>query len=176
MSKAPIANSLSKMTSSHAPFPLRVAGFTRRTHVAGFTSRPDRAREGRGTTLVELMAALVVLGAMFALTFQALAAFSRQQREAERRAFALETAASALEELTALSFEAITPDAAEKLTFARQAADTLPGGTVTCEVDRAAGPLEAKRVVVRVGWNSQGRHPQSASLTTWVYSQARSAP
>src|SRR5205814_94041 len=107
--------------------------------------------------------------------YQGLAAQSRQQRELERRAIALELAASALEQSSQLPYAEISTDGAGQLGTIQQSLAALPQGKLDIDIEPVTDPVPGKRVGLSVSWNSN-EGTKRVRLTTWVYAPAETQP
>jgi type II secretory pathway pseudopilin PulG len=156
-----LGNALSRSSAS------RTANPRRRT-----ARRPPRP----AFTLVEVIAALILLAAVFGVIGNLLVRASQQSRAADRRRIAQQAASNVLEDLTGRPWEAIvsTPDDGDETTLAPDAAAGLPGGTVTVDVETDASG-DGKRIVVEIRWAEPGGDAaRPARLVTWVHRDGRS--
>lgn len=122
-------------------------------------SRPRR----RGSLLVELSAALVILAVVLGLCVQWLAVSARERREGERRAWALQEAQNVLERLDG------QPNAPDPVDLRLRVESALPAGRL--EIDRVAdpGPPMLTRVQVCIRWRDRpGLDAPPVVLTAWV--------
>jgi prepilin-type N-terminal cleavage/methylation domain-containing protein len=124
----------------------------------------------RGLSLIEVSAAIVLLGALATIVMQSLEWTLVERREAERREIALVEAGNAMERLAAANWESLAPRASAEEPLSAIAKEMLPGGRLTTEVKAAGDDPAARRIVVEVRWlNRAGETDQPVRLTTWVY-------
>lgn len=134
--------------------------------------RGSRARRRRGITVIELAAAVLLLGVAMSVTAQLLGAIAYERRAVGRREVAAREVANLMEHLTARPWERLTPDAVKEVRLSEPTANVLPGAELTVTVDEAAAAPEVpgKRVAIRLRWhNRAGEFDAPVRLTTWVY-------
>jgi prepilin-type N-terminal cleavage/methylation domain-containing protein len=124
----------------------------------------------RGMTVIEIVAAAAILAVLLASVVQAFRVFDTHRRVAERRAVALETTQSLLEQLSNTPWDGLTPAIAEKLAIPAAVKSFLPGANVAASVADVSEPVVAKRVSVELKWNApSGAEARPVRLTSWVY-------
>jgi Tfp pilus assembly protein PilE len=124
----------------------------------------------QGVFLIEVAAALVLLGALAAIVAQTVAWSAAERRASERREIALSEAANAMERLAATDWESLAPEAATEEALSAAAKQMLPGGRITREIQATTGSPPAKRIAVEVQYRNQaGEAEAPVRLTTWVY-------
>lgn len=129
-----------------------------------------------GFTLVELIVAGVVLGAVMTLTMQLLAAVTRQHQEAQRRQLAMIELENVLERITAGNFEQVTAEVMAEIHPSDEIARRLPSCELSVSLHEPGGPPAAKRITVSMRWlNRQGQFVAPVRLVTWVYGSAEEA-
>lgn len=161
---------VSSVPLSVDPEPVRARG-TRVPNAMRANSRSRQPRQARrGITIVELVAALVLLGVAYSLTVSMLASVALQRRSAEQQQVALQHAANLLERTAARSWADLptgrlsTPDPPANLTA------VLPELDQRVEVTETKQDENAKRVTVTLSWrNRAGQIVAPVQLTTWIY-------
>jgi len=140
----------------------------------------NKARSGRpcrvrGISLIEVIASLVVLGAVLLTVVPMMRWSASQHRSALRQRCAIEAASTALDRLTSAEWELLGRGA--KGTEIKPPPDilqSLEGLQLTATVTDEPSPPKSKRVSVEVGWSDQGRIRQ-LRLTGWVFPVAAGA-
>ena len=123
-----------------------------------------------GVFLIEVAAALVLLGALAAIVAQTVAWSAAERRASERREMALAEAANAIERLAAADWDSLAPEAATEETLSPVAKQMLPRGRITHEIQATTGSPPAKRIAIEVLYrNPAGEAEAPVRLTTWVY-------
>lgn len=127
----------------------------------------------RGFTLIEMIAAAAILGAVMAVAYQAVVAAAGQQRALVRRQTALREAANAVERLAALPWQGLTPQAAGALVLSPEARASLPDGEIHAEVTPDPDEPAARRIRVEVRWpDAAGRWEAPVRLAAWRFAPA----
>jgi hypothetical protein len=134
--------------------------------------KPSRCSR-RGSLLVEVAMATVLLMIAMALTVKVLGWVAVERRACERRERALIEVANVMERITAYPFEQVTPELAGKMTMSPATGQMLPGAELTAEVTENAGDLEArpsaKRIAIRLRWRDRsGEWDSPVRLTSWI--------
>ncbi len=95
---------------------------------SGYSSRTfaSSGRSRHGLSLIEVSAAIVLLGALATIVMQALEWTLVERREAERREIALVEAGNAMERLAAAKWESLAPRASAEEPLSAIAKDMLP--------------------------------------------------
>jgi type II secretory pathway pseudopilin PulG len=127
-----------------------------------------------GFTFLEIVAAAGLLAVLLSTASQLASQARRHARLTEHRAAALAIAENAMEQLTARPWEGITDATIAAWTLPAEALRDWPEARITGAVTEDAGPLQSKRVTLRVELAPQSP-ATSAALTTWIY-RAPSAP
>jgi type II secretory pathway pseudopilin PulG len=129
----------------------------------------------RGTTLVELVASCVLLGALLTVCLWLVQASVSERRATQERLVALQEAQNVLEDLYGRPWNDLGPDVAGRAQLSEQAKRVLPDGRVEAQID---GPQEgrkdvaAKRIAVSVRWRPSAARPElSVRLVAWKYAQ-----
>lgn len=124
----------------------------------------------RGFTLPEVLVAAVVLGAAMTVFVQMLSAMAARDREAARRTTALAEAGNALERLTAMPWNELTPELAAQASLSPAAAEHLPGGELQASIESLESQPPARRIAVEVRWKDRrGRPATPVKLMAWVH-------
>ena len=133
--------------------------------------RPRRAGR-RALILAETMAAGTLLVAGMVMTLQLLRWTADERRGAERRGWALQEAANAMERISSLRFDSLDTESARSAgTLSPSARSVLPGGEIRVDVRNAsAGPGAAmKRILLEVHYRgTSGREETPVRLSAWV--------
>lgn len=129
--------------------------------------RTDRRPRRRAYLLIETAMAGLLIALAMTMTVRLLAWVASERRSAERRGWAAQEAANAMERLAALPFDRLDPSAAKAAARLSPAASgLLPGGRVAVEVADDAG---LKRIDVEVRWwLSEGIDDAPVRITSWV--------
>jgi Tfp pilus assembly protein PilV len=125
----------------------------------------------RGSLLVELAMAGVLLTIAMTLTVKVLATVATERRASERRQKALFELANLMERITAYPFEQVTPELAKQMTLSPSARQSLAGSDLA--VDVAAGEpgpgRSAKRIALKLRWRVPGGEWSApVRLTSWI--------
>jgi hypothetical protein len=131
-------------------------------------SNPSRRR---GSLLVELAMATVLLMIAMTLTVKVLAIVASERRASERRQCALIEVANVMERITAYPFDQVTPALAGRLALSRAAHESLPDSELAVDVAASEpGPGQStKRIAIRLRWRgSGGEWSAPVRLTSWI--------
>lgn len=156
MTRQPRLRQLSECTDT--------AAIRRRSHRSAFS-------------LVELIAALILLGVVFSVSISMLATAARQRRGAEQRQFAIQHATNLLERTMTHSWSEL-PVGTQ--TLAPPPADIqaiLPG--LKCEIDVKDLPqaVASKLITVTVRWKDFSGHELApVHLSAWMYPMEAASP
>jgi len=124
----------------------------------------------RGYTLLELMAAMVVLGTATATIVPVVGWAHAQRRAAEARQIAVMEASNIFERLSTQSWEDVTPDAAAKLKLSPPAARSLRNPILKVAVEPVKDDPDAKRIGLELRWkNREGDYLAPVRLTRFIY-------
>jgi prepilin-type N-terminal cleavage/methylation domain-containing protein len=124
-----------------------------------------------GFTMIEMVAALGMLGALTAVSLTFLHATRVQQRGLRRQQVALTEAANAMERLSALAIDDLAAGA-ESVALSPVAARELPNGAIGAAVENVDAPLAGQCVRVTVSWvETVGQPARKVELQTWRYGQ-----
>jgi len=136
-------------------------------HQSHSSARPRR----RGSLLVEVAMATVLLMIAMTLMVKVLGWVAHERRSAERRQRALMEVANVMERITAYPFEEVTPDLARRITLSETARGLLPDSELALDV--SDGTPEAgrttRRIAIRLRWRgSSGEWDAPVRLCTWI--------
>ena len=136
-----------------------------------------KARSRGGTTVVEVIVAVALLGAGLALTGEVLYHTSLLRRENERRQCAQQEAANALERIRGWSWQQLTAESLPEITLSDAAKRQLPQGELTVQIAEDADDSQARRVIVEVAWQLRNGQPASpVRLAAWRWNVAEVRP
>jgi prepilin-type N-terminal cleavage/methylation domain-containing protein len=131
----------------------------------------------RGMTMIEIAAAVAMLGVLLASSAQVMRSLANQQRAAARRVMALQTVQALIEELANVPWDRLSPEVANKLTIPDVAKLYLPGAALLATVTDAESPVESKCLSVELRWRTPSGQPTAPlRLTTWVFSDETKSP
>jgi hypothetical protein len=120
--------------------------------------------------MMELLAAMVVLGVFLGAVAQIAIVSAAQHAEMERRTLAVSEAQRVVEEISALPFADVSREALAEIELRPEVAKALADAELAIDVADEAGPPRGKRVRVEITWQSQ---PEVAArpvrLTTWRF-------
>ncbi len=130
-----------------------------------------------GTTLIEVVVAVTLLGAGLALTAEVLHWTSLLRRENERRQCAVQEAANALERVRGWSWQELVADPPPEVELSESARRQLPQGELQLEIAADPEDSDARRVVVEVSWHLRNGQPAApVRLIAWRWNVAEEAP
>jgi prepilin-type N-terminal cleavage/methylation domain-containing protein len=137
-----------------------------RTRPSSPPAAPRRRREG--FTLVEIMAAAVMLAVAMSLMLELVGWVARERRASERRQRAVQEAANVMERLTARAWDDLDEEGVAGLELSPPSRKALPGGELKVAVAAAEG-TGLKRVEVSVRWRNRSGEPEApVRLVSWV--------
>jgi Tfp pilus assembly protein PilV len=134
------------------------------------TARPNPNRR-RGTLLVEVAMAGVLLMIAMTLTVKVTGLVALERRASERRQRAGLEAANLMERITAYPFDEVTPELAARMTLSPAAAQSLPNPELAVDVARSepAPGRSAKRIAIKLRWRGRdGEWVAPVRLTSWI--------
>jgi hypothetical protein len=120
--------------------------------------------------LVEVLMAGLLLGLAMFMAVSLLAGVAGQRRSVERRGWALQEAANAMERLSAIPFEQLSQEVATaQAKLSASAEKVLHGGQIEVKIsDEKVGP-PMKKIEVAVHWSAtNGFKERPVRLTSWV--------
>src|SRR5438105_5305247 len=105
----------------------------------------------RGTTLMEVVVALALLGLATTAMIEFVSLSARQRRTAEHRRVALQELANQAERVAFMSWDELAPD---RFTTWQPSTDlsSIPSATCRAEVADESGPLACRRIRLLVQW------------------------
>src|SRR5262245_57184626 len=101
--------------------------------------RSIRLNKRRGMTILEAVAALMVLTAGLVGTAKVLVLWARERLASEQLLAAQFEAANVLEQIAATSYDKLTPDALNELKLSPESQSALPGGRLRVTVSSSTG-------------------------------------
>ena len=139
--------------------------------------RSSKRTPRRGMTMIEIAAAVAMLGVLLASSAQVMRSLANQQRAAARRVMALQTVQAIAEELANMPWDQLTQGTADKLTIPAVAKLYLPGAALAATVADAEAPVKSKRLSVELRWRTPTGQPSAPlRLTTWVSADETKPP
>lgn len=125
-------------------------------------------RGARGFTILEFVAAAAMLAVLTTLVGQLVVQTKRQSAVAERRDSALLVIENAMEELTAMDWDAVTDEAIAGYELPARLKKRWKAAKLTGTVEVQTEPLEAKRIALQLTLTDEARE-RPVLLTTWIY-------
>jgi Tfp pilus assembly protein PilV len=127
----------------------------------------------RAITLLEVMVAGVLVGAITVLCLQVLGAATTQRRAVETEQTAVREAANLMERLTVTPWADLTPQGTEQVRLSQEALQSLPDADLQINVTTTADQPPAKRIDLSLRWQNRNGQPQRhVELVAWVYAAA----
>ena len=133
-------------------------------------ARSTRASR-RGSLLVELAMATVLLMIVMTLTVKVTGYVALERRASERRQRAMLEVANVMERITAYPFGEVTPELAQRMTLSRAVRQSLPDSELAVQVaESQPGPgRAAKRIAITLRWRGRdGEWAAPVRLTSWI--------
>jgi len=122
-----------------------------------------------GFTLVELMIAGLLLGAVMLVTIPTMHRIAWEHRAAVKRQIAVEEVSNLMERFTARTWNQIDNDAAKRVTISDSTRRQLADATPTVSVHSGPEP-DSKRITMTLTWTGRfARVNAPVRLTAWVY-------
>ena len=125
-----------------------------------------RVKNRRGTSVLEAVTALVLLGAMTMLAVQAAGMAAAQRRGSRQHAVALQEAANILERLGTMPWKEITAEKAAEIKLSEEADVQSCDATATVTVEAIDESPAAKRITVTIAWGVAEKS-RKVSLSRW---------
>ena len=133
------------------------------------------ARSHTGFTLVELIVAMILLGAVMTTVVPLLGWVNVQRRAADARLFAVQETANILERFTIREWEKLTQESADTIGISDQTAQWLKEPSLKVTVQERDSQLPSRRITVELSWiNRAGDRATPARLTSFVYRKSKS--
>lgn len=127
---------------------------------------PQKSR--RGFSLLEMIVALVLLGAVTTIVIPTLGWMGALNRLSLQRQEAVQGLNNLMDELTSRPYAELTADAAAKLELPEALRHQLPGAKLKVEI--AGTEPGVKRIRMELGWNQRNGQPLAPMrLTAWVH-------
>jgi hypothetical protein len=128
-------------------------------------------RRRGGYTLLEVVMAVMVLLTAMSLVVKVLGWVAAERRATDRRLWASQQVANAMERVSAEPFDRVATGRVKEMTSGSGASRVLPDAEWDAEVaDETAGPVPARRVTLRLRWKGRGgAWEPPVVLTSWVY-------
>lgn len=124
----------------------------------------------RGFTIVELIAALILLGVVFTTSISMLIVVARERRGAEQRQFARQHAANLLERHSARGWSELAPGMQTLAPASTELQSLLPDLDQRVEVTELKQEFNSKLLTVTIRWrNLHGQPVAPVQLSAWVY-------
>ena len=132
----------------------------------------------RGTTLLEILVASVLVAALTTLTIQSVTAIGRQQRTAWQRTVALQVAANEMEAIAEHPWSELEPGTSTiEQAQSESTIATLPDFELTRSIELDSADPTAKRIEIAVRWTSKmGETARPVRLIAWVYQMQDAEP
>jgi hypothetical protein len=132
----------------------------------------------RGSLLVEVAMAAVLLMIAMGLTVKVLGLVAVERRASERRQRALFEVGNLMERITAYPFDEVTPELGRRLALTPTSAQSLPDAQLAVDIagsEPGAG-RSAKRVAIRLRWRGpEGEWVAPVRLSSWIERRRRSS-
>jgi hypothetical protein len=130
----------------------------------GKSSYPRWNRNGRGTSVLEVLVALTLLSSVLAFSTPLIVAHGKLLKLQRNHGLALDELSNQIERLSVLP-AAELPPAIEKLAPSALAAERLPGVTLRGQL---ADSTHGQRLTLEIWWDEPNRREAPLRLTTWV--------
>jgi hypothetical protein len=134
------------------------------------TTRLTRSRR-RGSLLVEVAMAGVLLTIAMTLTIRVLGTVAAERRASEHRQRALVEVANLMERITAYPFDEVTPEVARRLKLSPPAERSLPDSELAVDIasSEPGQGRSAKRIAIKLRWRTAGGEwAAPVRLTSWI--------
>lgn len=124
----------------------------------------------RGSSLLEISAAGILLAVMLTVSLQFFRATAAQRRGLQARRTAVEEVANVMERLSARPWEELTVENLGQMEPSPEAQQALPGSELEIEVLPTEGGPEGERITVTLRWPAGPAQPdRSVRLVAWRY-------
>ncbi|MHB8901969.1 MAG: hypothetical protein ACYC6Y_24700 [Thermoguttaceae bacterium] len=136
------------------------------------TTTARNARRPSGTTLLEVVAAGAILGALIVACMQMLGRAALQQQAIANRRAALQAAANAMERAAALPWHELTAAGGERIVRELDGQPMPRGANLKLVVDPSDSPMPARRVRVVVTWRERNDGAERRQeLVAWRFAE-----
>jgi len=126
----------------------------------------------RGMTLVEMLAALLVLGAAMAALLQLVALAAQQRRGMNERRLALLEVANRAERIALLPWDETNPEKLKGWPPSEDLLAALPTAQCSVTVTDEPGSPRGRRIRLEVLWMNSVRQPvEPVTLTVWRFAE-----
>jgi prepilin-type N-terminal cleavage/methylation domain-containing protein len=131
----------------------------------------------RGVSLIELLAATVVLSALITAVAQLALASAAQRQAAWTRMLAQSEVDNIAERLAAMPYAELTPEALQRMAVSPGVAAALDHAALHLDVADEPGPPAGKRVSLRLQWEGASGHPpMRVRQTIWRFRRPEAMP
>jgi hypothetical protein len=150
--RAPLANSACKRKRGYAPTARR-----------------------RGTTMLEVVSATVLMTAMAGLLGEGMVMVQTQRSTIVRRQVAQFEVADEMQRIAALSWNELTIFSGGNAPLSDTAKESLPQARMITRVETLAGEADARRITVELHWMGplSGQPEAPVRLVSWAYKNGR---
>jgi hypothetical protein len=130
----------------------------------------------RGTLLLEAGVAGALLAVLLAISLRVLATTAIERRAVEKRAVALEEAASAMERAAALPWDQLTPERLAQIRLTSGVEKILVGAKLQWTVEPSTSGPTARHLRATITWQSPTGAPHApVRLSSWAFAAAGTA-
>ena len=135
-------------------------------------------RTRRGVTIIELVAAMVLLAALLSSMSLAISRIVVQRHRLNQRNWANQATANVMEQLDSLPYSQLTESELGALALPANTDDVLPSASLRCMLeDQPHTMVPGKRIRVVLQWKDRvNAPPNELQLVTWRYSVDRTQP
>jgi type II secretory pathway pseudopilin PulG len=131
----------------------------------------------RGSLLVEVGVAMVILTVALVAIAQTLGMVALQRRESERRLLAMQAAANLMEQIAAQPFGQITTERVAALKLPDELQQALPDARLDIDVTPTADEPAGKRIRIDLAWtNRAGQQDAPVRLVAWKFQPREPQP
>jgi hypothetical protein len=123
----------------------------------------------RGGILLEVSIATALAAVVMIAVSQLLAVAAKQERTIDWRRLAAQEAANSLERVLTSPWDDVTPERLKAWSLSTDAAERLPAGTLTWEVELTPETPAAKRITAEVSWSHGAGDRERVRLSAWRF-------
>lgn len=133
-------------------------------------SRFQRPQPRRGTSILELLVTGIAISAASVVAIAAISANFASQRTSDRLQYATQELANQMERVSALSWEALTPEALAEIKLDQTAQTRIPGARLSLTLQDVSEPQRSKKVTGEIVWaeSDRGVRPP-VKLVAWIF-------